>query len=75
MSTVEPTDIVCSVPACLTRRPRLTTDDYARAAGWHIYRQVDSSNTVVLEVALCPDHAGNQPRPRPLSFDGEQTLF
>lgn len=61
-------DYRCSAPGCTTTRPRLHTDDYARAAGWHIWRGG-------VEMAICPEHAGNAKRVKPQPLDGEQTLW
>lgn len=71
------TPIKCSAPGCPNTRPRLSTDDYARAAGWHIYRwhELWAQEMVELEKALCPDHAGNRPREKAQPLEGEQTLW
>lgn len=56
--------------------PRMPTDDYARAKGWHIWRQVNRAGQVIFDKALCPDHAGNAKRQTgPVHMDGEQTLW
>lgn len=72
-------DIVCSAPACPATRIRLSSDpwdSYARAAGWHIYRQKNHADQVVMETALCPDHAGNAKGSRKtLPIEGEQQLW
>lgn len=67
-------DIACLVPGCLSTTPRREKDDYARVKGWHIYRyrSVDGSEH---EDALCPGHAGNKPREKPVALDGEQPLW
>lgn len=65
MATLEPTDIVCSVSGCPARTPRRETDDYARAKGWHIWGVK----------ALCPNHAGNRPREKPVQLEGEVPLW
>ena len=75
MQPSEPGDIVCSYPNCEASRPRLDTDDYARAAGWHLW----SGKTVTgvdKTVILCPIHAGNTKQDRTkLTFEGEQQLW
>lgn len=68
-------DYRCCAPGCKTTRPRLDTDDYARAAGWHIWRQVNWADQVIVDTAICPEHAGNAKRPAPVALDGEQTLW
>lgn len=69
------TPIKCSAPGCPNTRPRLSTDDYARAAGWHIWRTLNPDTSIASEVALCPDHAGNRPREKAQPLEGEQTLW
>lgn len=71
-------DYRCCAPGCKTTRPRLDTDDYARAAGWHIWRTVSDCPNVKVkerETAICPEHAGNAKRPAPVALDGEQPLW
>lgn len=68
-------DYQCCAPGCKTTRPRLGTDDYARAAGWHIWRQVNRADQVIVDTAICPEHAGNQKRPAPVALDGEVPLW
>jgi hypothetical protein len=68
-------DYQCCAPGCKTTRPRLDTDDYARAAGWHIWRTHNASGEVCVERAICPEHAGNAKRLAPVALEGEQPLW
>lgn len=62
--TQRPTEkeLSCTFPGCPASRLRLdsttASEDYARAAGWHIWSGPTVSGQL-REVALCPDHAGN----------------
>lgn len=53
----------------------MSSDDYARAKGWHIWRTVNADGSVCVERALCPDHAGNRPREKPVQLEGEVPLW
>lgn len=75
MKHPEAKPIECSAHLCQATRPRLHTDDYARAAGWHIWRSINKNGDVCTETALCPEHAGNKPRTKPEPLAGEQTLW
>lgn len=72
-------DYQCYAPQCRTTRYRLASDpsdSYARAAGWHIWRQVNHAEESVVERALCPEHAGNAKRTaKPEHLDGELPLW
>lgn len=51
------------------------TDDYARAAGWHIWKGTVMGGGL-RDIALCPDHSGNQKRQAPpVHLEGEQPLW
>lgn len=77
MTTSEQMPIECLVPGCHIQTARLATDDYARAKGWHIYRELnDNDDLGWKERAICPDHSGNQKRqPLPAHFEGEVPLW
>lgn len=59
----------------------MPTDDYARAKGWHVFRQYTGEFIAGEPVwnderALCPDHSGNQKRQaKPVHLEGEQPLW